>query len=98
LGLQDTQNQASNKELRENGVNTKEHYSRYIKMEYGSLVGKTVEQVRTLTDTELEQFMWDGGGSEVAFVVFFTDGSFIIPSRDEEANGAGALIYEPATA
>jgi hypothetical protein len=59
---------------------------------------KTVEQVRTLTDTELEQFMWDGGGSEVAFVVFFTDGSFIIPSRDEEANGAGALIYEPATA
>ncbi len=77
-------------------MNTKEHYSHYIEMEYGSLVGKTVKQVRTLTDTELKQFMWDGGGSEVAFVVFFTDGSFIIPSRDDEGNGAGTLIYEPA--
>lgn len=79
-------------------MDTKERYSRYITMEYGSLVGKTVEQVRILTDAELEQFMWDDGGSEVAFVVFFTDGSFIIPSRDDEGNGAGTLIYEPATA
>lgn len=79
-------------------MNTKDQYARYIKTEYGSLVGKTVEQVRTLTDAELKQFMWDGGGSEVAFVVFFTDGSFIIPSRDDEGNGAGTLIYEPATA
>ena len=77
-------------------MDTKEHYANYITREYGSLVGKTVAQVRTLSDKELEQFMWDGGGSEVAFVVFFTDGSFIIPSRDDEANGAGTLIYEPA--
>lgn len=79
-------------------MDIKERYANYITMEYGSLVGKTVAQVRTLTDAELEQFMWDGGGSEVAFVVFFTDGSFIIPSRDDEGNGAGTLIYEPATA
>lgn len=77
-------------------MDIKERYANYIKMEYGSLVGKTVAQVRLLTDTELGQFGWDGDYGAVPFVVFFTDGSFIIPSRDDEANGAGALIYDPA--
>ena len=77
-------------------MDIKERYANYIKMEYGSLVGKTVEQVRMLTDEEIEQFMWDGNYGAVPFVVFFTDGSFIIPSRDDEGNGAGTLIYETA--
>lgn len=77
-------------------MDIKERYANYIKTEYGSLVGKTVEQVRLLSDAELKQFMWDGDYGAVPFVIFFTDGSFIIPSRDDEANGAGALIYEPA--
>lgn len=63
----------------------------YIENEYGWMVGKTVEAVRTLKDSEKEMYGWDG--SEVPFVVFFTDGSYIIPMSDDEGNGAGALDH-----
>jgi hypothetical protein len=66
-----------------------------IKAEYGSLVGKTVVAVRPLMADELENLFWFDGGT-VAFVIFFSDGSFVIPSSDAEGNGAGSLIYEPA--
>ena len=65
----------------------------YIEKEYGWMVGKTVEQVRMLTPTEVEEMDWYPGG-EVPFVVFFTDGTYIIPMRDEEGNGPGALLHQ----
>lgn len=65
----------------------------YIEKEYGWMVGKTVEQVRMLTPTEVEEMDWYPGG-EVPFVVFFTDGTYIIPMRDEEGNGPGALLHK----
>lgn len=65
----------------------------YIEKEYGWMVGKTVEQVRMLSSKEIEEMDWYPGG-EVPFVVFFTDGTYIIPMRDEEGNGPGALLHQ----
>lgn len=64
----------------------------YIQKEYGWMVGKTVESVREMTAKEVEDFGWYSG-SEVPFVVFFTDGSYIIPMQDDEGNGPGALAH-----
>ena len=63
----------------------------YIEKEYGWMVGKTIKSVRPLNDSEKELYGWDG--SEVPFVVFFTDGSYIVPMSDDEGNGAGALDH-----
>lgn len=51
------------------------------------LVGKTIAAVRYMNDEEAEMF--DG---EKCLVIFFKDGSYIFPSRDDEGNGAGALF------
>lgn len=66
----------------------------YIKKEYGWMVGKTVAGVRRLSSAEIEDFGWYEGGGEVPFVIVFTDGTWIVPMRDEEGNGAGALAHE----
>lgn len=52
------------------------------------LKGKTIKTVRYLNDEELEQFGWD----RRSLVIFFTDGSYITPSADDEGNDAGALF------
>ena len=72
----------------------KKQEANYIKKEYGWMVGKTVEQVRMLTSKEIEDMGWYEGNGEVPFVVFFTDGTYIIPMRDDEGNGAGALLHQ----
>lgn len=52
------------------------------------LVGKTIESVRYLTDQEMNDFMW----YKKPVIIKFTDGSFIIPQRDDEGNDGGALF------
>ena len=69
-------------------------YSDYIKKEYGSLVGKTIQKIRTLTDTECEMFGWDSVYGNVPFVIIMTDGTALIPSSDPEGNDAGHLFVE----
>lgn len=64
----------------------------YIEREYGWMVGKTVKHVRILSLEEIEDLGWYVGG-EVPFAVFFTDGTYIVPMRDEEGNGPGALLH-----
>jgi len=59
----------------------------YVDREFGSLIGKTVASIRTMSDTELEEMMWYQG--EIGVVVEFTDGTYLILSKDEEGNGAG---------
>jgi hypothetical protein len=54
----------------------------------GVLVGKTVKSVRYLTDSEMEDFMW----SCRPLAIFFTDGTYLIPSKDDEGNDGGALF------
>lgn len=74
---------------------TAEHAQRrtVIKREFGSLVGKTVLRVRPMTISECEMFAWDYR-NDYAFLVEFTDGTVIIPSSDQEGNGAGHLFVE----
>lgn len=59
----------------------------YLNREFGSLVGKTVSGIRAMSNRELDEMMWHDG--EIGVVVEFTDGTYLILSRDEEGNGAG---------
>lgn len=52
------------------------------------LKGKKIAAVRYLTEQEKENMMWRNS----APVIFFEDGSYLFPSRDDEGNNAGALF------
>jgi hypothetical protein len=58
--------------------------------EYGQkhLKGKIVSDVRYLTPQEAEDMGW----SSRPIAIFFSDGSYIYPSRDDEGNDGGALF------
>jgi len=64
-----------------------ERYNKYVQVQFGELVGKTVSGVRALTDSEVADLLWYDG--EVGVVLEFTDGTYLILSKDEEGNGAG---------
>jgi len=51
------------------------------------LAGKTIREARYLTEEEANNLGWE----ESALVIFFTDGSYIFPSSDDEGNRPGAL-------
>ncbi len=51
------------------------------------LVGKTIKSVRYMNDKEMNNFMW----SKKPVIITFTDGSYIIPQKDDEGNDGGAL-------
>lgn len=53
-----------------------------------ALVGKTIKEVRYLSDLEAAGLGW----SSKALVLFFNDGSYIYASADDEGNNAGALF------
>lgn len=59
----------------------------YLDREFGSLAGKTVSGVRAMSDREIAEMLWYDG--EVGIVLEFTDGTYLILSKDEEGNGAG---------
>lgn len=75
-------------------LNRKGEQARYVAREYAGMIGKTVATVRPLSDAEIEDLSWDIHDHTVAVAIIFTDGSFIIPMRDDEGNGAGTLIFE----
>jgi hypothetical protein len=52
------------------------------------LLGKTVSKVRYMTDEEAKDMMWYNR----PIVIEFTDGTLILPSRDDEGNDGGALF------
>ena len=51
------------------------------------LVGKTIKYVRYMTDAELE----DLGFETANLAIFFTDGSFLYASMDDEGNDSGVI-------
>jgi hypothetical protein len=53
-----------------------------------NLVGKTIASVRYMTKTEAKNMYWESR----PLAIFFTDGSFIFPSMDDEGNDGGALF------
>jgi hypothetical protein len=52
------------------------------------LVGKTIKYVRYQYTTEMKDMGW----SKKSLIIFFTDGSYIFPAMDDEANNAGAIL------
>jgi hypothetical protein len=52
------------------------------------LIGRTIMEVRYLTDEEMESLGW----YEKSLVIIFENGEFIFPSADDEGNNAGALF------
>jgi len=68
--------------------------STYIEEEYGTLVGKKIVAVRSLTKSELEMFDWPARSSTEAVMFILDDGSVMIPSMDPEGNGPGHVFVE----
>ena len=54
------------------------------------LVGKTIKKVRYMTEQEADNLYW----TKRPLVIQFTDGTFLIPQADDEANNGGALWYQ----
>ena len=52
------------------------------------LVGKTIKSVRYQYTCEIKDMGW----SKKSLVIFFTDGSFLFPSTDDEGNNGGTFL------
>lgn len=65
--------------------NTEKHWSNYAK---NNLIGKTIKSVRYMTQSEADNMGWHSR----PLAIFFTDGSYIFPSSDDEGNDAGSLF------
>ena len=50
--------------------------------------GKVIERIEYLSDEEVKDMMWYNS----APVIIFTDGTWIMASKDDEGNDAGALF------
>jgi hypothetical protein len=60
----------------------------WSKMANDLLAGKVVKEARYLTPKEAEDLGWENR----PVAIFFTDGTYVFPSQDDEGNGAGALF------
>jgi hypothetical protein len=65
-------------------VSVEQHWNKKGKV----LVGKTIKEVRYMTDAEAEDSMW----YHKPLVIFFTDGTYIYPMADDEGNDAGSIF------
>jgi len=52
------------------------------------LEGKTIKNVRYMTDKEMNEMGWYNR----PLMIFFTDGTYMYASQDDEGNGAGSLF------
>lgn len=70
-------------------------YSKYVKEEYGSIIGQKIAQVRPLSTQELEDFGWDANpNGGIPMVIILENGAALIPSQDPEGNGPGHIFLE----
>ena len=56
--------------------------------EFQELVGKTIASIRWMEPFELDMFGW---GEDEGVIIFFTDGSWLVPTSDPEGNGTGFI-------
>lgn len=63
----------------------------FIVNQFASLKGKTISAIRPLTQKECREFGWDYEHNNEALVIWFTDGTYLVPMSDPEGNGAGFL-------
>lgn len=52
------------------------------------LVGKTIKNVRYMNDKELQEHYW----VKRPLIIFFTDGTYMYSSMDDEGNDGGSLF------
>lgn len=69
-------------------------YSKYVKEEYGAIVGQKIAQVRALSAQEQKDFGWEMYRGKVAMVIILENGAALIPSQDPEGNGPGHIFLE----
>ena len=77
-------------------ISLEERLERHVQENYGSLNGKTISEVRRLTNEELEGLGWYPGYGSVAIVIVLDDGTTLVPMQDPEGNGPGYLEVLPA--
>lgn len=53
------------------------------------LEGRTIKEVRYLTDEEMEEMMW----TSRAICFFLDNGEYCIISCDDEGNDGGSILY-----
>lgn len=63
----------------------------FYRAECAAIIGRTVIDVRAMYPEEMELFDWYG---QPGCVLILDDGGLVIPMRDEEGNGAGALMVQ----
>ncbi len=73
--------------------------TKYYRTEYASLIGRKVVDVRSMYPEEMELLMWGNsnggpGNSIPGSVLILDDGGLVLPMRDEEGNGKGALMVQ----
>ena len=54
------------------------------------LKGKVISHVEFLSDKEMRELGW----YNKPMLIVFTDGSFLIPMRDNEGNDGGCITYQ----
>jgi hypothetical protein len=57
-----------------------------------TLVGRTIVEIRPMTDRELELEGWDWGRPPVVTAIVLDNGIVLYPSRDEDGNGPGEIF------
>jgi fumarylacetoacetate (FAA) hydrolase family protein len=57
---------------------------------FKQLIGKTIAKIEYLSNEECNELMWHSK----PVVIVFTDGTCLIPVRDEEGNDGGAMWHE----
>ncbi len=65
-----------------------DHEQRFTDEAKKALVGKTVANVRYMTEMEANKT----GFNRRALIIEFDDGTYIFPSQDDEGNDAGAIF------
>lgn len=61
-----------------------------MRQHYLEVIGKTITNVRIMTEDERNSWGWDGGHWPMVFEL--SDGTHLIPSMDDEGNGPGNLF------
>lgn len=65
-------------------------HTNFAKQLEKELKGKKIKSIDLMSESEAEDMFWD----QRAFVITLDDGTRLIPQRDDEGNGPGALFIE----
>jgi len=64
----------------------------YYRKEYKPLLGRKIQDVRSMLPEEMAEMGWDDRQPGAVFII--SGGVMFVPMRDEEGNGPGALMVD----